>query len=149
MHGDHLFRLLRHTSQRGGGRRGSIKYIMNYSDLYEMAAMSPISAINMLDVLGRATSESIDDDELPSIGSDDDVNETDIPWADVYEKHEPVPLSMVLYQHDGYPYAILDVTPEIAESFGNLTLYLNGMYTVREIVEAIKARAQSGIIKHS
>jgi len=75
-----------------------------------------------------------------------DPGDTEIPWHDVYPKNEPMGFVSVLYQHNQYPLAILDVSPEIGEVFSEMELYLNGKYSIKELCDIIKVHAQSNLV---
>ena len=75
-----------------------------------------------------------------------DPMDTTVPWHDVYPKNEPVGFVSVLYQHNQYPLAILDVSPEIGEVFSEMELHLNGKYSIKELCEIIKVHAQSNLV---
>ena len=85
--------------------------------------------------------EGYETDDLMS-----DPGDTTIPWHDVYPKNEPVGFVKVLYQHNQYPLAVMDVSPEIGEVFADMQLFLNGNYSIRELCDIIAQHAQANLV---
>ena len=59
---------------------------------------------------------------------------------------ETDPLSFTLFEHDAYPYAIVDMSPHVAKEFLCLRMELNGTYTVNEIFQIIRTHAMAAVV---